>query len=85
MSDTNNTTTNELKCGFAMSGTYGHECGNPATLVAVKASKLTTDGLFFTGRCEKCAKIRGGENAGNLRMERYNPAVHINRWNGRYQ
>jgi hypothetical protein len=73
---------NTMTCGFAMSGTYGHECGAPATKVAVKASKLTKDGLFYTGRCNECARIKGGENAGNLRLEPV--AGQVNQWNGGY-
>ena len=57
------------RCGFAYPGTYGHECGAPAVEVFVFHSELTRDGQFFTGRCEECAKIRGGENSGLVRRE----------------
>ena len=57
------------RCGFAHPGTYGHECGAPAVEAFVFPSELTRDGQYFTGRCEKCAKIRGGENAGLIRRE----------------
>lgn len=79
----------DWRCSFAHAGTYGHECGREAGLTAVKASKpsgacyppmVTESGLFFTGRCEECAKIKGGENAGVLRIEKYDPAVHVNVW-----
>jgi hypothetical protein len=70
-------------CSFAMSGTYGHECGAPAVLIAVQGgSKLTHSGLFYTGRCAKCAQIKGGENARTLRLEPI--ANQVNDWNGRY-
>lgn len=29
-----------MKCGYAAPGTYGHECGRPAVIAAVKASDL---------------------------------------------
>lgn len=68
-----------------MSGTYGHECGATATLVAVRDNcKLTHDGMYYARRCESCAKIRGGENAGTLRFESFDSAKHVNNWNGRY-
>lgn len=75
-----NINTNEIKCGFAMSGTYGHECGAPAVKVFVKKAELTSNGIFYTGRCEECSKIRGGENAGILRVEPVNGQV--NQWKG---
>jgi len=71
-------------CSFAPhSGTYGHECGAPAVMIAVQGgSKLTHSGLFYTGRCAKCAQIKGGENARTLRLEPITDQV--NDWNGRY-
>ena len=57
------------RCGFAYPGTYGHECGAPATQVFVFKSERTRDGLYFGPRCEECAKIQGGENAGVIRKE----------------
>lgn len=57
------------RCGFAYPGTYGHECGAPATLVFVFKSQTTRDGLFFTGRCAECARIPDGENSGVIRKE----------------
>ena len=59
------------RCTFAYAGTYGHECGSPAVSVAVFTgiTDSTTcgqwqDGIYFAGRCARCATIRGGENAG---------------------
>jgi hypothetical protein len=57
------------RCSFAYPGTYGHECGAPATQVFVFKAENTRDGLFFTGRCEQCAKIPDGENSGVIRKE----------------
>lgn len=66
------------RCGFAYPGTYGHECGKPAAVVFVFKSDNTHDGLFFTGRCEECARITGGENAGVIRKEPL--ADQVNQW-----
>ncbi len=46
------------------------ECSIPAT--------MTRSGLFYTGRCEACSKLKGGENAGMLRLEPVNGQV--NEW-----
>jgi hypothetical protein len=60
---------NEWKCGFAPAGTYGHDCGRPASIIAVMNSELTTDGAYYTGRCPACAQIKGGENKRVIRFE----------------
>lgn len=76
-------------CTFAMSGTYGHECGRPATQVAVSKCLNTREAsyfpvakydneTYFAGRCDECARIKGGENAGVVRFEKL--AGHVNRW-----
>ncbi|MFA4971765.1 MAG: hypothetical protein WC683_04080 [bacterium] len=65
-------------CGFAEAGTYGHECGKPGVLVAVKRSEMTEDGLFFSGRCEAHSKRTDGEGRGVLRYEPY--AGQTNKW-----
>ncbi len=76
-----------MKCSFAFPGTYGHECGQPAVKVAVFVSKpsensipayMTRSGLFYTGRCEACLKLKGGENTGMLRLEPV--ADQVNDW-----
>ena len=69
-----------MKCSFAFPGTYGHECGRPATHVAVKKSNDTVSGLFFAGRCAECLAIKGGENSDNIRVEPLNEATHRNYW-----
>lgn len=66
------------KCGFAYPNTYGHECGKPAVKIAVKRSDLTTDGMFYAGRCEECSKVKGLENSGVLRFEPI--AEQENKW-----
>jgi hypothetical protein len=77
-----NTTASKI-CSFAMSGTYGHECGAPAVVIAVKRNcKLTHSGVFYTGRCAGCMAIKGGENAD---IVEYQPiSGQVNDWNGRY-
>ena len=67
-------------CGFAHPGTYGHECGAPATKVASEKSEKTRNGLFYARRCDKCAQIKGGENTGLRNWQAYRPEVHINQW-----
>jgi len=57
------------RCSFAYPGTYGHECGAPATQIFVFQTDKTRDRLFFTGRCDDCAKITNGENLGVIRKE----------------
>ena len=65
-------------CGFAFPGTWGHECGRPAIVYAVKPSKLTHSGLYYGGRCEECAKINGGENSEVIRFEPI--SNQVNNW-----
>lgn len=67
-------------CGFAFPGTYGHECGSPATLVGVRKSDLTTNGVFYARRCAKCATIKGGENAGISSFLPFDASKHANAW-----
>jgi len=66
-------------CTFAWPGTYGHECGKPAVIVGRKQSKYTQDGVYFAGRCARCAEIKGFENTG-LTFEPFDANIHINRW-----
>jgi len=68
------------RCCFAAAGTYGHECGAPATLAASKPCPDTVSGVFWTRRCPECAKIKGGENAPYKTFVPFDPAVHVNRW-----
>ena len=67
-------------CTFAHPGTFGHECGTPAVSVAVQTSDLTVGGIYYARRCVECAQIKGGENAGTIRFERFNPETHQNAW-----
>lgn len=66
------------RCTFAWPGTYGHECGKPATLTAAAPSEYTVDGIFWARRCASCAAIKGGENAGLSSFVPFDPKVHIN-------
>ena len=67
-------------CSFAFPGTYGHECGSPAVLVATSKSTATRNGLYFARRCEKCAQIKGGENTDLSAFVPYQPELHRNQW-----
>jgi hypothetical protein len=67
------------KCTFAPPGTYGHECGKPATLTMSRPSLNTKSGTFYAFRCEECAKIVGGENARLSPPEAIQP-THTNNW-----
>ncbi len=67
-----------MTCSFSYPGTFNHECGAIAVIVAVKVSKPTTalyppmqtkSGLFYSGRCAECAKEKGGDNGGVIRWE----------------
>ena len=48
------------ECNNAQPGTFGHECGKPATWVGTIASVATTDGVFHGCFCDDC-KERGWE------------------------
>lgn len=82
MTNTNHTVKTDRKCSFAFPGTYGHECGSVSVIVAVKKTTMTHSGLSYMGRCAVCAKHKGGENAGIIRMEA--ESGQVNDWNGRY-
>ena len=68
------------RCGFAAPGTFGHECGAPAVLVATRKSTETRSGLFYAKRCAQCAAIKGGENAGLSAFKPFVAAEHVNEW-----
>lgn len=74
----------EWKCQFAPPGTWGHECGKPATVVAVTKStpfcsySATRSGLHYSGRCDRCAAIVGLENTSVIRFERIGESEQIN-------
>ncbi len=50
------------KCTDSKRGTYNHECGKPATWIAIK------DSGFRAYRCDAC-KDHGHENANVLRFD----------------
>lgn len=59
------------KCGYAYPGTYGHECGKPATW----AQQLPAPEFymrFWALRCDDCRDARGPDNAG-LRPDAWIP------------
>ena len=49
--------TTTRRCSFAFPGTYGHECGDTATVVAVFPSERTKSGFYFGGRCDRHAHV----------------------------
>ena len=67
-------------CGFARPGTYGHECGAPAVKVGLMKVSSTKNGVFYARRCEQCASIKGGENAGIYQWQAFDAAQHVNQW-----
>ena len=68
------------QCTFAFPGTYGHECGAPATLVGVRNSRLTKSGIYYARRCDKCATVKGGENVGINGFQPFDLEKHVNEW-----
>ena len=67
-------------CSFAHPGTYGRECGSPATRVGVRKGASTKTGIFYALRCDACAKRVGGENVGLIFTEPFDVDRHINEW-----
>lgn len=66
-------------CSLAHPGTFGHECGAPAVLIAVFNSTVKPGTLFYTGRCQAHAHDkRAYENAGMLRLEPLGQPHQIN-------
>jgi len=73
---------NSPKCQFAAPGTYGHECGDPATNVLITTRTESTrqallglgvipspDGLSRANRCEAHRNIREFGNGPFVRTE----------------
>ncbi len=69
------------RCSFAYAGTYGHECGKPATVVGIFEDRSTKSGTFYGRRCDECAKEKGGENSGVKRFVPFCAEIHRNEWN----
>jgi hypothetical protein len=69
-----------FKCTYAFPGTYGHECGKPATLVGARPSELTRDGVYYARRCPECATYTGRDNAGIREWAQLDPEKHVNRF-----
>lgn len=80
MRNTNQDLHHSLRCNFAFPGTYGHECGAPATLTASRVSTETANGVYWTRRCAVCATHNGGENTGYGQFIPFNPETHRNFW-----
>lgn len=78
MSGTELAAYHSTRCTFAFAGTYGHECGAPATLAAPRSSGITKSGVYWSRRCPECSKVKGGENAGLGAFEVFNPERHRN-------
>lgn len=57
-----NTYASDGRCHNAQSGTFGHECGKPATWIGTKASG------FRSGFCDHC-KEHGDERHGFVAWE----------------
>ena len=70
------------KCSFAHAGTYGHECGAPATKAGTSKGEHTVSSVYFNLRCDKCAMIKGGENAGVSNWQAFDPKRHVNMFKG---
>lgn len=69
-----------MKCAHSYRGTFGHECGKPATLAGAKASEHTANGVFWSLRCASCASEPTQDNWGIAQWIPYEPAVHVNVW-----
>ena len=65
-------------CGFAFPGTYGHECGAPAIMYAVKPSDNTRSGIYYGPRCAKCMEAKGRDNDDVIRYEPI--GAQVNNW-----
>ena len=50
-------------CHNAEPGTYGHECGKPASWIADKPSTLEPGAIFTSSFCVKC-RATGSERIG---------------------
>ena len=61
--------TTTRRCSFAFPGTYGHECGDTATVVAVFPSERTKSGFYFGGRCDRHAHVKSRDNDDVIRIE----------------
>ena len=73
-------TNGAFKCSYAYPGTYGHECGKPATLSGWRASAHTANGIYFAHRCAECSKARGVDNRGIGAWVPLDPEKHANVW-----
>lgn len=70
------------KCGYSYPGTYGDECGKPATFAQQVTSELTADRRFWCLRCAECVSYTGPDNDRVKRdaWQAYRPGEHKNKW-----
>lgn len=68
------------ECVYAAPGTYGHECGEPATQAASAPSTFTLDGVYWARRCDRHAKPHPNDPAGLGKFVPFDPARHVNRF-----
>ncbi len=68
MRATNHYATDGL-CHNSEHGTYGQECGKPATWLGARVGKIGAGQPFVMGFCDRC-KERGAEAVGIRRWER---------------
>lgn len=54
--------TTVASCRYSHEGTYGHECGKPATVCGGLQSAQTVSGLYWTFRCDACKDEKGRDN-----------------------
>ena len=69
-------------CRYSHPGTWGHECGKPATLAQQVKGECTADGRYWLARCAECTKWTRPDNAGTRRdaWVPYDPTIHRNAW-----
>ena len=70
----------QQRCSFAYPGTYGHDCGRPATLAGSRDSEHTVSGVYWAPRCESCAAEHGGDNRGVTEWVTFDANLHRNEW-----
>jgi hypothetical protein len=71
-----------MKCRYSHPGTWGHECGAPATLMQLGRGESTIDGRYWYIRCDKCIAHTGPDNHGLSRTGwvPYDPSIAVNKW-----
>lgn len=67
-------------CGYAPSGTWGHECGKPALFAGSRTSDKTVSGIYWASRCRDCIDLTGRDNQGIRYWEPIDHEKHRNEW-----